>query len=82
MDPSKHSDLPYWLRMHGSVLPKMVLPLLFVAGWASAVTLISEFVYDCEHLLKANNDASANVMSSGNIKHTSYGFGFRRRFIS
>ena len=45
MDPSKHSDLPYYLRIHGSVLPKMILPLLFVGGWATAVTLISKKVY-------------------------------------
>jgi hypothetical protein len=46
MDPAKHSDLPYFLRIHGSVFPKMVLPLLFVAGWATAVTLISKKVHD------------------------------------
>jgi len=50
MDPSKHSDLPYYLRIHGSVLPKMILPLLFVGGWATAVTLISKLVYNRECL--------------------------------
>jgi len=46
MDPSAHSSIPYFLRIHGSVLPKMVLPLLFVAGWATAITLISKRVYN------------------------------------
>jgi putative membrane protein len=32
--------------MHGSVTPDMVLPLLFVAAWATTITLISKFVHD------------------------------------
>ncbi|KAF2260728.1 UPF0187-domain-containing protein [Lojkania enalia] len=45
-DISKHSKWPYFLRMHGSVLPKMVLPLLVVAGWSTLITCISEFKYE------------------------------------
>ena len=48
MNPNQQSDLPYFLRIHGSVLPKMILPLLFVAGWATAVTVISKYVYKCK----------------------------------
>src|SRR5882757_3269220 len=44
-DMNHHSKWPYFLRLHGSVLPKMILPLCFVAAWATAVTCISKFVY-------------------------------------
>ncbi|CAG8953027.1 hypothetical protein HYFRA_00003220 [Hymenoscyphus fraxineus] len=45
-DLDRHSKLPYFLRMHGSVLPQMILPLTFAGGWATLVTCISEFVFD------------------------------------
>lgn len=32
--------------MHGSILPKLTLPLLAVAGWASLITAISMTVRD------------------------------------
>ncbi|KAF1998792.1 UPF0187-domain-containing protein [Amniculicola lignicola CBS 123094] len=41
----KHSKWPFFLRMHGSVLPKMILPLLVVAIWSTAITLICEKVH-------------------------------------
>ncbi|KAJ4518052.1 hypothetical protein HRR80_003875 [Exophiala dermatitidis] len=44
-DMNHHSKWPYFLRLHGSVLPKMILPLTFVAAWATAITCISKFVY-------------------------------------
>jgi putative membrane protein len=43
-DMARHSKLPQFMRLHGSVLPKMLLPLLFIGGWATAVTLISKHV--------------------------------------
>ena len=36
------------MRMHGSILPKMIVPLFFVGGWATAVTLISKHVKNRE----------------------------------
>ncbi|PSN68756.1 UPF0187-domain-containing protein [Corynespora cassiicola Philippines] len=45
-DMSKHSKWPFFLRMHGSVLPKMLLPLVVVAAWSTAITVISEMVYE------------------------------------
>ncbi|CAN9387168.1 unnamed protein product [Alternaria alternata] len=45
-DLDHHSKWPVFLRVHGSVTPEMVLPLLFVAGWATMITLISKFVHD------------------------------------
>lgn len=44
-DMNKHSKLPFFMRIHGSVLPKMILPLSFVAVWATAITLISQLVF-------------------------------------
>lgn len=49
----KHSKWPIFLRMHGSILPKMIVPLLFVAGWSTAIT--------CIHMLV--NGAQLNVSS-------------------
>jgi putative membrane protein len=37
--------------MHGSVLPKMILPLTVVSLWATLITCLSEFVYQ----LKVSN---------------------------
>ncbi|EMD00405.1 hypothetical protein BAUCODRAFT_163391 [Baudoinia panamericana UAMH 10762] len=45
-DLQKHSKWPYFLRLHGSVLPKMIVPLLFVAAWATAITCISQLVHN------------------------------------
>lgn len=33
------------MRMHGSVFPKMILPLTVVAIWSTLITCISEFIY-------------------------------------
>ncbi|KAK3208910.1 hypothetical protein GRF29_69g109522 [Pseudopithomyces chartarum] len=50
-DMSKHSKWPFFLRMHGSVLPKMILPLTVVTLWSTLITCLSEFVYE----LKVSN---------------------------
>jgi uncharacterized protein YacL len=42
---AKHSKWPFFLRMHGSVLPKMIIPLTVITIWSTAITLISEHVY-------------------------------------
>ncbi|OIW29351.1 UPF0187-domain-containing protein [Coniochaeta ligniaria NRRL 30616] len=39
-DIQRHSKWPVFLRMHGSILPKMILPLLTVAAWSSAISVI------------------------------------------
>merc|ERR1712093_557708 len=33
------------MRLHGSVTPRMILPLAMVGGWATCITCISQFVY-------------------------------------
>jgi len=40
-DIQKHSKWPLFLQMHGSILPKMILPLLAVGAWASWITCVS-----------------------------------------
>jgi putative membrane protein len=42
----RHTKWPIFMRMHGSILPKMILPLLFVAGWSTLITCISAFVHN------------------------------------
>ena len=44
-DIYKHSKWPYFLRLHGSILPKMIIPLFFVGCWATAITCIDKFVH-------------------------------------
>lgn len=44
-DIYEHSKWPYFLRMHGSILPKMLLPLSFIGCWATAITLTSRLVH-------------------------------------
>ncbi|KAL9030880.1 MAG: hypothetical protein Q9180_006862 [Flavoplaca navasiana] len=45
-DIEKHSKLPYFLRLHGSITPRMLVPLGFIGLWATLITCISEFVYE------------------------------------
>lgn len=45
-DMKHHSKVPFFLRVHGSVAPKLILPLLFVAAWATTITCISKFVHE------------------------------------
>jgi predicted membrane chloride channel (bestrophin family) len=44
----KHSKWPIMMRMHGSVMPKMILPLLTVAIWSTAITVFSKRVHPRE----------------------------------
>ena len=48
IDIDKHSKWPFFLRVHGSILPKMIVPLLFVGAWATAITCISQLVHPLE----------------------------------
>ncbi|KAL2196641.1 Bestrophin, RFP-TM, chloride channel-domain-containing protein [Corynascus similis CBS 632.67] len=43
-DIQKHSKWPIFLQMHGSILPKLILPLLAVGAWASWITCIHVLV--------------------------------------
>ncbi|KAJ5573637.1 uncharacterized protein N7459_008064 [Penicillium hispanicum] len=45
-DMDKHSKWPIFMRMHGSVTPKMIMPIVCVAAWSTLITCISHFVHD------------------------------------
>jgi ion channel-forming bestrophin family protein len=45
-DMKRHSKWPYLLRLHGSILPKMIIPLTIVSLWATLITLLCRFVVD------------------------------------
>jgi hypothetical protein len=45
-DTTRHSRWPVFLRMRGSVVPAMILPLTFITLWATCITCISKFVYE------------------------------------
>lgn len=42
-DMQKHSKLPFFMRIHGSVMPKMILPLSWVGIWATLITCLHHF---------------------------------------
>jgi predicted membrane chloride channel (bestrophin family) len=44
-DIHKHSRWPIFMRLHGSILPAMIVPLLLVAIWATTITVIDRFVH-------------------------------------
>ncbi|KAH7255066.1 Bestrophin, RFP-TM, chloride channel-domain-containing protein [Fusarium redolens] len=45
-DLQRHSKWPLILQLHGSIMPSLILPLLLVACWATAITVISKKVHD------------------------------------
>jgi putative membrane protein len=51
-DISRHSKWPNLMRMHGSIAPKMIVPLALVGGWATAIT--------CIHMLVPNVNLAIN----------------------
>ncbi|KAK8117042.1 uncharacterized protein PG998_005323 [Apiospora kogelbergensis] len=40
-DLQKHSKWPLFLQMHGSILPKMIIPLIWVGAWSTIITWLS-----------------------------------------
>ncbi|ORY61738.1 Bestrophin, RFP-TM, chloride channel-domain-containing protein [Pseudomassariella vexata] len=54
-DIAKHSKWPLFLQMHGSILPKMVVPLIAVAMWSSLITVISMKLRDQGVFLGVNS---------------------------
>ncbi|TRX92386.1 hypothetical protein FHL15_006772 [Xylaria flabelliformis] len=40
-DISKHSKWPLFLQLHGSITPKMIVPLLAIGAWATLITALS-----------------------------------------
>lgn len=44
-DIERHSKLPYFMRMQGSITPRLIVPLLVVGAWATLITCVSVFVH-------------------------------------
>ncbi|KAK6516803.1 hypothetical protein TWF506_006689 [Arthrobotrys conoides] len=44
IDATKSSRLPYFMRIRGSVLPGLILPMLFVSAWCVWITCIHKLV--------------------------------------
>lgn len=42
IDVDKHSKWPFFMRLHGSILPKMIIPLLFLGAWSTLITCLGE----------------------------------------
>jgi ion channel-forming bestrophin family protein len=42
---AKHSKWPLFLQMHGSITPKMIVPILAVAVWSTFIALLHEKVH-------------------------------------
>ncbi|KEY72454.1 hypothetical protein S7711_05129 [Stachybotrys chartarum IBT 7711] len=40
-DMSRHSKWPNSMRLHGSIMPKMIMPLVFMGAWASLITVLN-----------------------------------------
>lgn len=47
-DISRHTKWPTFMRMDGSILPRLILPLIFMAGWSTTITCISLLVHPLE----------------------------------
>ncbi|KAH7027926.1 Bestrophin, RFP-TM, chloride channel-domain-containing protein [Microdochium trichocladiopsis] len=43
-DISKHSKWPLFMQLHGSIIPKLILPIAFIGLWATCITLIHKKV--------------------------------------
>ncbi|KAK2801709.1 hypothetical protein FQN50_007624 [Emmonsiellopsis sp. PD_5] len=41
----RHSKWPAFMRVHGSVTPRMIIPLFFMACWSTLITCISIYVH-------------------------------------
>ncbi|KAJ6262161.1 hypothetical protein Dda_2966 [Drechslerella dactyloides] len=44
IDATKSSKLPYFMRLRGSVLPGLILPMGFVTGWTVWITCVHQLV--------------------------------------
>ena len=45
LDLERHSKIPYFMRMQGSITPRLLVPLAVVAAWATLITCVSQFVH-------------------------------------
>ncbi|KAI1810357.1 Bestrophin, RFP-TM, chloride channel-domain-containing protein [Poronia punctata] len=47
-DTAKHSKWPLFLQLHGSITPKMLVPLIVIGAWATLITVLSKKFYHIE----------------------------------
>ncbi|PHH77389.1 hypothetical protein CDD80_666 [Ophiocordyceps camponoti-rufipedis] len=40
-DMARHSRWPLLLRLHGSILPKLILPVILISIWSATITIVS-----------------------------------------
>ena len=40
-----HSKLPMFMRLHGSILPRMLVPMIVLTLWSTLITCLCQFVY-------------------------------------
>ncbi|CAI7678629.1 unnamed protein product [Penicillium pancosmium] len=43
---NQHSKWPIVMRVQGSIMPQLIIPLLIVGGWATLITCMSHFYHD------------------------------------
>lgn len=80
-DMQKHSKLPFFMRIHGSVLPRMILPLSFVGLWATTITCISKLTNANLGMIRIAIPAGRSFTNSTRHRHRVVNrFGFRGRF--
>jgi len=77
-DMQKHSKLPLFMRIHGSVMPKMILPLTFVGAWATAITCLDRNVHSLGKCLGFDCQALRLTSLSRRRYCPAYCVGFRR----
>ncbi|KAI6372884.1 hypothetical protein MCOR25_003621 [Pyricularia grisea] len=53
-DTQKHSKWPLFMQMHGSILPKLIMPLLFMGLWAALITSLHMAPYFKERNVKVS----------------------------
>src|SRR6478735_11987564 len=41
-DIQKHSKWPLVMQMHGSIMPKLIIPLVAIGAWSTAITIIHD----------------------------------------
>lgn len=63
-DLDKHSKWPIFMRLHGSVMPKLFLPLVIVALWSTLITCISRFIQNRELLGVGYRDGNNGIADS------------------
>lgn len=78
----RHSKLPMFMRIHGSVLPRLIIPLFAMACWSTLVTCFSRWVHDCRISLLLYGADLLISSSSGHLFHPPYSPWFRCRPVT